>query len=116
LPAVLEGWDSIRDELRSLLAAPATIASVLRSAGAPATFPEIDPPASVEHAAWALFNGHLIRDRFSLADLAWFAGEWSEEIARGAVEQAAAIAAATTGVGDSGGGATEGIEQATVAR
>jgi glycerol-1-phosphate dehydrogenase [NAD(P)+] len=53
------------------------IAQTLRAAGAPARFEDLDPPADSATAAWALLNGHLIRDRFSLADLAWFGGAWT---------------------------------------
>ncbi|HEY3522664.1 MAG TPA: hypothetical protein VGK63_03085, partial [Candidatus Limnocylindrales bacterium] len=62
------------------------------SSGAPATFDALEPEATPDRAAWALFNGHLIRDRFTLADLAWFAGAWSEQAAREAIEEAARLA------------------------
>jgi glycerol-1-phosphate dehydrogenase [NAD(P)+] len=96
LRRLVAGWDGLRDELRGLLGTPAAIAGALRSAGAPATFPELDPPASPETAAWALLNGHLMRDRFTLADLAFFGGAWSTEVAREAIDEAAAIAGAAT--------------------
>jgi hypothetical protein len=54
----------------------------------------LDPPASRATATWALFNGHLIRDRFTLADLAWFAGLWTAELAASAIDEAAAVAGA----------------------
>jgi glycerol-1-phosphate dehydrogenase [NAD(P)+] len=94
LPAVVDGWPEIRAELDGLLGRPADIASALRSAGASATFEELDPPANRATATWALFNGHLIRDRFTLADLAWFAGLWTAELAASAIGEAAAIAGA----------------------
>jgi glycerol-1-phosphate dehydrogenase [NAD(P)+] len=46
-----------------------------------------------DDAAWALYNGHLLRDRFSLADLAWFAGVWTPDLVRASIDEAAAIAA-----------------------
>lgn len=103
LPAIVAAWPAIRAELGQLLGRPADIAAALRSAGAPATFDELDPPASPAMAGWALFNGHLIRDRFTLADLAWFAGAWTAEEAAAAISEAARIAgvvrsAATDGV------------------
>jgi glycerol-1-phosphate dehydrogenase [NAD(P)+] len=94
-PEIVDRWPAIRAELRGLVGRPAEIAAVLRSAGASATFLELDPPASAERAAWALFNGHLIRDRFTLADLAWFAGAWTLDTAAVAIREAAAIAMAS---------------------
>jgi glycerol-1-phosphate dehydrogenase [NAD(P)+] len=84
-------WDRHRQKIRALLADPRAIATALRDAGAPATFGELAPPISVATATWALHNGHLLRDRFSLADLAWLAGVWTEDVAAGAIEEAAAI-------------------------
>lgn len=78
LPAFVAGWDAFTVEIRSLLGSPAAIGQALRAAGAPATFGELEPPADRATATWALLNGHLIRDRFTLADLAWFGGAWTE--------------------------------------
>lgn len=74
--ALVAGWDGFRGEIRTLLGSPTVIAQTLRAAGSPATFEDLDPPADHATAAWALLNGHLIRDRFTLADLAWFGGMW----------------------------------------
>jgi glycerol-1-phosphate dehydrogenase [NAD(P)+] len=103
LPALVERWPAVRAELDDLLGRPADIAAALRSAGAAATFDELDPPASPAIAAWALFNGHLIRDRFTLADLAWFAGAWSAESVDAAIAEAARIASRVPAAGDGAG-------------
>jgi glycerol-1-phosphate dehydrogenase [NAD(P)+] len=92
LPAVVERWPAIRADLASLLGDPAAIAGALRSAGASATFDELEPAATRDEAVWALFNGHLIRNRFTLADLAWFAGMWTAHEAAAAIDGARAIA------------------------
>ena len=34
-------------------------------------------PRSLQTARWALGNCHLMRDRFTLADLLFFAGRWT---------------------------------------
>ncbi len=115
LPEIVAEWDAVRAELDALLAAPTTIAAVLRAAGAPRTFDELEPAASTDLAAWALFNGHLIRDRFTLADLAWFAGAWSEEIARDAIETAARLASVAPAEGAESGALAPGQDlEATV--
>jgi glycerol-1-phosphate dehydrogenase [NAD(P)+] len=93
---VVAGWATIRAELEDVLGRPADIARALRAAGAAATFDELDPPATADQAAWALLNGHLIRDRFTLADHAWFGGAWSARIAAEAIEEASSIAASAS--------------------
>jgi glycerol-1-phosphate dehydrogenase [NAD(P)+] len=96
LAAVVDRWLEIRTDLDGLLGRPADIAGALRSAGASATFDELEPAVSRDAATWALFNGHLIRDRFTLADLAWFAGLWTAELAASVIDEAAAIAGAAS--------------------
>ena len=91
--ALVAGWDHTRRDLEGLLGQPSDIASALRRAGAPATFGELDPAVDRATAAWALLNGHLMRDRFTMADLAWFAGLWNEERVLAAIDAAAALAA-----------------------
>lgn len=91
--AAVDGWPALRGELEELLGTPARIAAILGSAGATSTFEALEPSVGREVAAWALFNGHLIRERFTLADLAWFGGVWTPELVRSAIDQAAAIAA-----------------------
>jgi glycerol-1-phosphate dehydrogenase [NAD(P)+] len=92
--AFVKDWDRIHAELRALLGSPAVIARALRAAGAPARFEELDPPANRATAVWALLNGHLIRDRFTLADLAWFAGAWTPGFVDEVIETADAWAQA----------------------
>jgi glycerol-1-phosphate dehydrogenase [NAD(P)+] len=93
LPAIVAGWTSLRRDLRDLLGRPERIATALCGAGAAARFEDLDPAVSRDDAAWALYNGHLIRDRFTLADLAWFAGVWTPDLVRASIDEAAAIAA-----------------------
>lgn len=92
--SAVRGWGDLVAELRALLVPPGEIAAALRSAGAPATFEELDPPSSAVEGSWALFNGHLMRSRFSIADLAWFADAWTPELVAEAIEEARRIAAA----------------------
>jgi glycerol-1-phosphate dehydrogenase [NAD(P)+] len=92
LSGVAHEWPAIARELLDLAGEPAEVAAILRSAGAAVTFEELDPPVSRELAAWALFNGHLIRERFTLADLAWFTDAWSYDAAVAAIDKATAIA------------------------
>ena len=91
--ATAAGWTALRAELRGLLGRPERIAMALRAAGAVSRFEELEPAVTLDAAAWALYNGHLMRDRFTLADLAWFAGIWTPELVRASIDDAAAIAA-----------------------
>ena len=43
-----------------------------------ARFGELDPPVSEETAFWALRDCHLMRNRFTLADLLFFIGWWDD--------------------------------------
>jgi glycerol-1-phosphate dehydrogenase [NAD(P)+] len=74
----LEEWPRHRSELGRMVAAPETLAGALGEAGAPARFGELDPPVSPETARWALRNCHLMRDRFTVADLLFFADLWDD--------------------------------------
>ena len=74
----LENWPQHRSELGQMVAAPEALGGALEEAGAPARFGELDPPVSPETARWALRNCHLMRDRFTLADLLFFAGRWDD--------------------------------------
>jgi glycerol-1-phosphate dehydrogenase [NAD(P)+] len=72
----LEEWPQHRSELGRMVAPPEALGDALKEAGAPARFCELDPPVSPETARWALRNCHLMRDRFTVADLLFFAGRW----------------------------------------
>ena len=58
------------------LAGPEELVDALRRSGAPARFCELDPPVDAGLARWALANCHLMRERFTVVDLACFLGAW----------------------------------------
>ena len=70
-------WAAFDAELDGLLASPERLAAALRAARAPLRLTELGVPA--ERARWALANGHLMRDRFTVADLAFFLGLWDDD-------------------------------------
>lgn len=90
--AKLARWHSHTDELAGLAAAwpghlsildallvdPVRLVEALRKVGAPLRFSQLDPPVDPETARWAVANCHLMRDRFTVADLAWFLGAWTD--------------------------------------
>jgi glycerol-1-phosphate dehydrogenase [NAD(P)+] len=74
--ALSKRWPGLAGELRRLLGESGPIVAALQSAGAPVRFSELDPGIDRELAHWALGNAHLMRDRFTVLDLAAFVGVW----------------------------------------
>ncbi len=64
------------DDAARLLEQPAALTTALRRSGAPALMAELDPPVDPRTTRWALANCHLMRDRFTVVDLAFFLGIW----------------------------------------
>lgn len=90
-PAVegfLGDWERCRAKLRKMVLPPETLGEALRAAGAPTRFGELDPPVSPETVRWALKNCHLMRNRFTLADLLFFSGSWDENFIERILERA----------------------------
>lgn len=75
LAAAWPQHDAVLDEL---LVDPVRLVEALRKAGAPLRFSQLDPPVDPDTARWAVANCHLMRDRFTVADLAWFLGAWTD--------------------------------------
>jgi glycerol-1-phosphate dehydrogenase [NAD(P)+] len=69
-----EQWPEFDAELDALLTEPARLVHALRAAGAPRRLRELGVDG--ETARWALSNCQLMRDRFTVADLAFFLGAW----------------------------------------
>jgi glycerol-1-phosphate dehydrogenase [NAD(P)+] len=67
-------WPWFDADAAPLLAPPGRLVSALQRARAPVRLSElgIDP----ERGRWAVANCHLMRDRFTVADLAFFMGRW----------------------------------------
>ncbi len=75
-------WSTLagaRDKLSALVATPEAIASALGRAGAPLRFSELQPAIAPRRARWAVASSHLMRNRFTALDLAFFLGLWKEE-------------------------------------
>jgi glycerol-1-phosphate dehydrogenase [NAD(P)+] len=79
LEGFLAGWSRHQAELRELVVSPYELGNALKESGAPSRFGELMPPVSPETAHWALRNCHLMRNRFTLADLLFFFGWWDDE-------------------------------------
>jgi glycerol-1-phosphate dehydrogenase [NAD(P)+] len=64
------------DDAARLLEEPAVLRAALRRSGAPARMAQLDPPVDAPTTRWALANCHLMRDRFTVVDLACLLGIW----------------------------------------
>ena len=69
-------WDRHRAVLRELVVPPDRLRDALVAAGAPSTVAELDPPAGEQVVRWALTALPLMRDRFTVTDLRFLAGDW----------------------------------------
>lgn len=86
-------WPEHERALDRLLIDPARIVAALRAAGAPVRFAELDPPVEPDLARWAVANSHLMRDRFTVADLGWFLGAWDHDGVAAVLDAAARLGA-----------------------
>jgi glycerol-1-phosphate dehydrogenase [NAD(P)+] len=74
LETLWQRWPAFDAELDRLLASPERLVEALRAARAPVRLTQLGVRDST--ARWALAHGHLMRERFSVADLAFFMGIW----------------------------------------
>jgi glycerol-1-phosphate dehydrogenase [NAD(P)+] len=86
-------WASLRDELAAMVRSPELIVAALIEAGAAARFSLLDPPVDAELARWAVASCHLMRDRFSVVDLAVFSGNWTIDDVDAVLERADGLGA-----------------------
>ena len=77
MPDLAGAWPAFDAEVEQLLAPPERLAGALAAAGAPLRLSQlgIDPAT----ARWGLLHCHLMRDRFTIADLAFLLGMWDED-------------------------------------
>jgi glycerol-1-phosphate dehydrogenase [NAD(P)+] len=87
------GWEEHLRALDELLVDPVALVEAMRTAGAPVRFAELDPAVDAQTARWAIANCHLMRDRFTIADLACFTGAWEESDVDRVLAEAAALGA-----------------------
>jgi glycerol-1-phosphate dehydrogenase [NAD(P)+] len=93
LEELAAGWDGLWPQFEALLGDPEQLVAAMATAGAPLRFSELDPTVDAETARWALANCHLMRDRFTIADLANFAGVWEDDDVDAVLADAKALGA-----------------------
>jgi glycerol-1-phosphate dehydrogenase [NAD(P)+] len=69
LRRLLADWTPVQARLNSLLLGPDRLVAALRGLGAPTRFAELEAESGPV-APWAMANAHLMRNRFTVADLA----------------------------------------------
>jgi glycerol-1-phosphate dehydrogenase [NAD(P)+] len=74
LETLADRWPWFDNEVGRLLAAPERLLSSLQRAQAPVRLSDLG--IGPERGRWALAHCHLMRDRFTIADLAFFMGRW----------------------------------------
>jgi glycerol-1-phosphate dehydrogenase [NAD(P)+] len=79
LQRLCDGWGSHDPAAADLLTSPAAIAGTLRAAGAASRFAELVPAPELGTLSWAVEHCHLMRDRFTVVDLAEITGLWTSE-------------------------------------
>lgn len=86
-------WAAVDAAAASLLLEPEALIGALAAAGSPTRFGELDPPVPPDTVRWALANCHLMRDRFTVVDLACFLGAWDAGVADGVLAEAGRLGA-----------------------
>jgi glycerol-1-phosphate dehydrogenase [NAD(P)+] len=78
--AILSDWDAFTMTLS--LPTPEQFDEVSHASGLPTRAEDLGPGYDDGLLFWALRNSHLLRERFSIVDLADLLGVWSDEAAR----------------------------------
>ena len=78
IEAVVADWQRHRAALRDLVATPHRLSAALSGAGAAIRVGALEPSPPAEAVRWALRALPLMRDRFTVADLRFFAGDWDD--------------------------------------
>jgi glycerol-1-phosphate dehydrogenase [NAD(P)+] len=91
--AAQAAWASHDSVLAGLLESPERIVAALREAGAPTRFSELENPSDPDDIVWALQNCHLMRNRFTVADLAFLSGNWTPQDVASVLAEAADLGA-----------------------
>lgn len=87
----LDNWNEEKKALRSFVRPPEEIAQAMHGARAPMKFSELDPPKDAETVRWAIYNCHLMRNRFNVIDLCFYLGWWNEEMMEEMLTVAASV-------------------------
>jgi glycerol-1-phosphate dehydrogenase [NAD(P)+] len=74
---LLDSWREHPQALRALVPDLRALAEGLKLSGAPATAQDLEQWITPEVWEWSIRNCHLMRNRFTVVDLLFFAGRWT---------------------------------------
>jgi glycerol-1-phosphate dehydrogenase [NAD(P)+] len=77
IQAVCDRWADHHQAVDDVLTAPEVLTATLEAAGASASLCELELGPTRGTARWAVQNCHLMRDRFTIVDLAELTGFWT---------------------------------------
>jgi glycerol-1-phosphate dehydrogenase [NAD(P)+] len=72
-------WAALEAGVAPLLIDAARLVGAMRTAGLPVRYADLQPATDPATVRWALAHGPLMRDRFTVTDLALFLGLWGDE-------------------------------------
>ena len=83
IESMADAWAGHRRAIRALVVGPDTLATALAASGAPSVVADLRPAPEPDTVRWALRAMPLMRDRFTVADLRFFTGGWTEATVEG---------------------------------
>lgn len=86
-------WAAVEEATAPLLLEPEALVEALAAAGSATRFGALDPSVPPGTVHWAMSNCHLMRDRFTVVDLAWFLGGWDADVAEDVLAEAGRMGA-----------------------
>lgn len=90
LAGLAERWPRLRQQLDAVLVPPHRLLEALRAAGAPTRLTDL-AGVDADTARWAVANGHRMRDRFVVTDLAELMGLWGDDQVDGMLDELALL-------------------------
>lgn len=91
LATLEDQWSLVEDQLDAILAPSRRLLAALAAAGAPVRMRDLG--IDEQRLNWAVANCHLMRDRFTVADLAFFMGLYEREHVDALLEDAGRLGA-----------------------
>jgi glycerol-1-phosphate dehydrogenase [NAD(P)+] len=87
----LLNWSSFKERVENMLLSPEFLSKCMHKAGAPTRFSQMTPTVNATTARWAITNCHLFRNRFTLSDLMFYTGWWTDEFINRVIDRAEKI-------------------------
>ena len=86
--AFLDNFDEFKKTVEPWVKKPEYIAACMHNANAPTRYSVLNYPVDAKTARWAMTNCNLMRNRFSVIDLLYFAGIWNDDFVQMIIDRA----------------------------